>query len=256
MLLIDRIRALASTIGVVMSILSNVPNHFLRSMSPADAELLSPLLKPVAIPTGDVLYYPDDTIARVYFPNTGIVAYILTDVRGAYAEAGSIGYNGVVASEAPLDSAVAFNEAIIQAAMSGTYIETNILRPLVGRSDTLRQSLVRQMEAALGQARQIAVCNALHSIEQRLARQLLRARDLLKCNSLPLTQELLARALGVHRPSLTQAAIRLQEAGIIDYRRGNIRLLDIDALKNVSCECYGAINVLFSRLTGWSPDQH
>jgi Mn-dependent DtxR family transcriptional regulator len=112
---------------------------------------------------------------------------------------------------------------------------------------------VHHTEAALAQAQQIAVCNALHTIEQRLARRLLRARDLLKSNSLPLTQELLSHTLGVARPSLTQAAIRLHEAGLIDYHRGHIQLLDGDRLKASACECYSAINAHFLRLIGWKP---
>ena len=107
---------------------------------------------------------------------------------------------------------------------------------------------------SLGQGQQVAACNALHNVEQRLARWLLQARDLLNDDLVPLTQDYLSQMLGVNRSSVTLSARRLQEAGLIDYHRGHIRLLDADAMKDVSCEYYEAINALFFRLIGWQPN--
>jgi CRP-like cAMP-binding protein len=237
-----------------VSILANSPNHFLRSLSRQDAELLQPLLKLVELPSGTVLYKADEIIARVYFPYAGIVSYVVNLSAGKLVEAGLIGRNSAVGIGALLDGATAINEAIVQVAMSGAAAETRLLRRSVAGSDTLRALFMRHEEAMIAQVQQIAACNALHSLEERLSRWLLQARDLLNADVIPLTQDFLSQMLGVHRSSLTLVARRLQEAGLIDYHRGSIRIRDIEALKDASCECYDAINAHFLGLIGWSPD--
>jgi CRP-like cAMP-binding protein len=235
-------------------VLSNSPNHFLRSLSPEDAELLQPLLKLVALPSGTVLYKADDTITRVCFPYVGIVSYIVSVAGGELVEAGVIGRNSAVAAAAPLDGAIAINDAVVQVAISGMAVEIGLLKRLTADSGTLRVCFARHEEMMLAQVQQVATCNALHGLEQRLSRWLLQARDLLNSDVLPLTQDFLSQMLGVHRSSLTLVARRLQESGLIDYHRGNIKIRDVEALKAVSCECYDAINAHFIRLIGWSPD--
>jgi CRP-like cAMP-binding protein len=237
-----------------MSILSNSPNYFLSSLSSRDADLLQPHLKLVDLPAGTILYKPDETIAQVYFPYTGIVSFVVCVASGELVEAGVIGRNSAIGVSAALDGAIAINEAIVQVAISGAMTDGEIINQLAAKHDTLRVSFVRHEEMLLGQVQQVAACNVLHTLEQRLARWLLQARDLLNSDLVPLTQEYLSQMLGVNRSSVTLAARRLQEAGIIDYHRGHIRLLDIDALKDVSCECYEAINAHFFRLIGWSPN--
>jgi len=237
-----------------MTILSNSPNFFLSSLPPEDAALLLPHLKLVELPTGSVLYEAEDAITRVYFPYTGIVSFIVGVASGEFVEAGVVGRNSAIGVSAPLDGAVAINEAIVQVTMSGATIEVGILKRLAGDRETLRVACARHEEMTLGQVQQVAACNALHNLEQRLARWLLQARDLLNDDLVPLTQESLSQMLGVNRSSVTLAARRLQEAGLVDYRRGNIQLLDTDALKDVACECYEAINALHFRVVGWSPN--
>jgi hypothetical protein len=101
---------------------------------------------------------------------------------------------------------------------------------------------------------QIVACNAVHRLEERLCRWLLQTRDLIMSETLPLTQEFLAQMLGVQRSSVTLIARRLQESGLITYRWGTIQVLDVEALRDSSCECYAAINAHFERLVGWRPD--
>lgn len=116
--------------------------------------------------------------------------------------------------------------------------------------------LARHKEMALAQAQQIAACNAVHDLDQRLSRWLLQARELLNSDLLPLTQELLAQILGVHRSSVTLIAKRLQQAGLVEYRHGKTRILDVEGLKEVSCECYEALNAHLHRIIGWDPNRH
>ena len=240
--------------GFSVSILSNSPNHFLSSLSSKDAELLQPHIKLVEFPSGAVLYRAEDSIARVYFPYTGIVSFVVGVASGEFVEAGLIGRNSAIGVSAPIDGSIAINEAIVQVAMSGAAIDVTKLRPVATESQTLRHALVRHEEMALGQVQHVAACNVLHNVEQRLARWLLMAYDLLSYDIVPITQDYLSQMLGVHRSSVTLAARRIQEAGIIDYHRGDIRIIDVEALKDVSCECYQAINALFLRVIGWSPN--
>ena len=239
-----------------MSILSNSPNHCLSSLSSEDAEALHPHLKMVDQPAGEILYRTDDPILQIYFPFSGIVSFVVGVATGEFVEAGVVGRNGAVGIIALLDGGFAINEAIVQVALKAAMIETGILKELVAKSGSLRASCMRNAELNLGQVQQIAACNALHNLDERLARWLLQAHDLLDGDLVPLTQEVLSQMLGVNRSSVTLAARRLQEAGLIDYHRGHIRLLDIEALRDVSCECYNAINTLYSRLIGWSPISH
>lgn len=240
--------------GSAVSILSNSSNHFLRSLSLHDAKLVQPLLTFVELPSGTVLYKANDTITRVYFPYTGIVSYVVGVKSGELVEAGVIGRNSAVGAGAPLDGGTAINEAIVQVAMTGAAVETGLLKQNAARSDTLRDWFARHEEMVLAQVQQMVACNVLHSLEERLSRWLLQTRDLLNADVVPLTHDFLSQMLGVHRSSLTLVARRLQEAGIIDYHRGNIQVRDVEALKEVSCECYDAINAHFVRLVGWSPD--
>lgn len=131
-------------------------------------------------------------------------------------------------------------------------IEPGLLKGLVSKSDTLRMALVHQERALSAQTQQVAACNALHELEERLSRWLLQSRDLLQSDTLPLMQEFLSQMLGVQRSSVTLIARKLQEAGLIRYRRGHIHVLDAEALQDSCCECYAAINAHFLKLIGWS----
>jgi CRP-like cAMP-binding protein len=237
-----------------MSILSNSFNHLLANLSDQDAALLAPHLISTDLAARTVLYRVGDTIRWIYFPFTGIVSYVVGVSSGQYVEAGVIGRNSAVGAGALLDGEIAINEAIIQVATTTAMIDLGLLKPLTAGSTTLRTCFARHEEMALAQVQQVAACNALHTLEERLSRWLLQARDLLNDDNLPLTQDLLSQMLGVQRSSVTLAARRLQESGLINYHRGHIRLLDTEALQDTTCECYAAINAHFHRLVGWSPN--
>jgi len=237
-----------------VSILANAPNHFLKSLPPAIARLLQPVLKLVSHPGGTSLSKTGRAIERVYFPYSGIVSYTVGFSSGEVVEAGMIGRNSVVGASAPLDECLFSNDATVQVNTTGTAVDVAKFKQLLAESDALRGLLARHEEVALAQAQQIAACNAVHDLDQRLCRWLLQARDLLNNDLLPLTQELLAQMLGVHRSSVTLIARRLQQAGLVEYHHGKIRILDVDGLKEVSCECYEALNVHFRRIIGWDPN--
>ena len=234
--------------------LTNSPNHFLSSLSAQDRDLLQPHLKQLQLPQGTALYRADDIISNVYFPHSGIMSMIVGVSSGQYVEAGMLGRNGVIGTGAALDGPDALNSAIAQVESSGVVIDPGVMKGLAGKSETLRMALVHQERALTAQTQQVAACNALHELEERLSRWLLQSRDLLQSDTLPLTQEFLSQMLGVQRSSVTMVARKLQEAGLIRYRRGHIHVLDADGLQDSCCECYAAINLHFNKLIGWSPN--
>jgi CRP-like cAMP-binding protein len=237
-----------------MPLSTNSPNHFLLSLSDADRSLIFPHLKRVTIPRETIIFKAEDTIERVYFPHSGIISLIVGLSSGQFVEAGMLGRNGVIGAGAALDGQTALTTAIGQADGAGTMIEAGVLKKAARESETLRVALVRQEHVLAAQTQQVAACNALHELEERLSRWLLQSRDWLQSDNLPLTQEFLAQMLGVQRSSVTLVARKLQEAGLIRYRRGHIQVIDVEGLQDSCCECYRSINRHFSKLIGWSPD--
>jgi len=237
-----------------MADLTNFPNHFLASLSQQDSDLLRPHLEQLQLALRSVLYDAGDQISRVYFPTAGIISLVVGLSDGFVVEAGMFGKNSVVGAGAALDGRVAINQAIVQAAGGSLTIDTGVLSKFVNESDTLRKALMAHELASYALTQQTAACNARHGLEERLCRWLMQTRDLLDSETLPLTQEFLAQMLGVQRTSLTLVARKLQESGLIKYRRGHIEVLDAVHLKEASCECYETINNHFERLVAWRPD--
>ena len=233
--------------------LTNSPNHFLASLSAQDRDLLLPHLRPLQLPLGTPLFKADDIISNVYFPYNGIMSMIVGVSSGQFVEAGMLGRNSVVGTGAALDGPDALNTAIAQVESTGMIIDAGVLKRLASKSEALRMALVHHERALSAQTQQVAACNALHELEERLSRWLLQSRDLLQSDILPLTQEFLAQMLGVQRSSVTLVARKLQEAGLIRYRRGHIHVLEVEGLQDACCECYAAINLHFNKLIGWSP---
>lgn len=219
----------------------NLRNELLAGLSAADFELLKPHIKPISLVQGSILYEAGDRIDRVYFPNTGIVSLVIALSSGDHVEAAMIGRDGAVGGVAALNGAVATSKAIVQIAGEGVMVELAQVRRLADSSPAFRGELIRHDQIVLLQAQQSAACNAMHTVEARLARWLLRCSDLVDGDTLALTQEFLAEMLGSRRSTISLVAGTLQNAGLIRYRRGNIRILDMDGLRAAACECYAAV---------------
>lgn len=238
-----------------MSSLANSPNHFLASLTGRDRNLILPHLDPIELPAKAIFYKSGETIGRIYFPHNGVVSLIVELANEQFVGIGVFGRNSVIGAGAVLYGSVAINQAVSQIAGSGVIAQADVLKRLVAQSPTLRIAFARHARMASAQAQQIAACNALHDMERRLSHWLLQTRDLLPNDTLSLTQELLAKTLGTKRSSVTLVAQKLQEAGLINYRRGRIHILDVKALEASSCECYAAINRHFQRLVGWKSSE-
>ena len=234
---------------------SNPPNHFLY---PLPAKVFEPLERHLAVvdlPEGTVLYRNNETIQHVYFPVTGIISFVVKLGDGHLVDSGSVGANSAVGLTALHDEATAINDAIVRVAMKAATINSLTMKALVADSRPLCLSCIRHERMMLVLAQRTAACNAIHRLDQRLVRCLLQLHDLLSDDAVPVSLEALAQMLGVNRSGVALALRMLRKAGLIDYCRGRIQLIDIGALRNASCECYDAINALFHRIIGWDPDR-
>ncbi|MEJ0037716.1 MAG: Crp/Fnr family transcriptional regulator [Gammaproteobacteria bacterium] len=216
-------------------------NHLLDALPAADQERLFPHLKLVTLPLGSVLYESGDTQRYIYFPVDSIVSllYVLKD--GASAEIAVVGNDGAVGVALFMGGMTMTNRAIVQSAGVAYRLTSKRLEQEFARHGTLLHVLLRYTQALITQMAQTAVCNRHHSVDQQLCRWLLLALDRLKSNKLIMTQELIANMLGVRREGVTEAAGRLQRAGVIEYRRGKITVVDRERLQLMSCECYEVV---------------
>jgi CRP-like cAMP-binding protein len=165
-------------------------------------------------------------------------------------EAAIVGKDGVVGAFAALGGNIPINSGIVQLAGSALTCKVSELRSAVLQSQSLLSMLFRHEQTVYSQASQSAACMATHQVEARLCRGLLRSRDLAGSDSLQFTQEFLAEMLGVKRTSVTLHARTLQQAGMIKYSRGHIQIIDVEALQETVCECYGTVKSYYQALLG------
>jgi CRP-like cAMP-binding protein len=223
-------------------------NHLLRAMPEAEAERLIPQLEFVAMPLGEVLYESGSQLRHVYFPTTSIVSLLYVMEDGASAEIAVVGNEGMVGVALFMGGETTPSRAVVQSAGHAYRLKGQVLKDEFGRAAALQHLLLRYTQALLTQMAQTAVCNRHHSVDQQLCRGLLLSLDRLPTNKLTMTQELIANMLGVRREGVTEAAGKLQSAGLIEYSRGTITVLDRPRLEVQSCECYQVVKKEFDRL--------
>ncbi len=224
------------------------PNMLLNTLPTKTFAAIEPHLKTVELVHGEVLGEAGDLITRVYFPHSGVISLVVELSVGDMIETAMVGRDGALNISSALDGKVSLNKAIVQLAGAASTIDVDQLRKIVREFDAFRSLLIRHEQVLFAQSQQSAACNASHSVEARMCRWLLRMRDLAAAADLMLTQEFLAQMLGVRRPSVSLVANTLQKAGLIKYRRGNIRLLDVAGLNDGSCECYGTVKAHYDRM--------
>ncbi|MBK1649219.1 Crp/Fnr family transcriptional regulator [Rhabdochromatium marinum] len=228
-------------------------NHLLAALPACEFECLSPHLELVPLPLGKALYEPGERLEHVYFPNNAIVSLLYVMKDGASAEIAVVGNEGIVGVALFMGSDTMPNRAVVQSAghayrLKGRLLKQEFSRFGGSRCAGLHTMLLRYTMALLTQMAQTAVCNRHHSIDQQLCRWLLLSLDRLTSSELFMTQELIANMLGVRREGVTEAAGRLQKAGLIHYRRGHITVLDRPGLEARVCECYQVVRDEFQRL--------
>jgi CRP-like cAMP-binding protein len=216
-------------------------NLLLSLLSHADLKLLEPHLKPVHLKQHHILFEADQEIHQVYFPTGAVVSLVVSLSTGETVEAAMVGKDGIVGASAALDGKVSLSRGIVQLGGEAIACEIDALKCAALQSPTLLSLLIRHEQTVYAQAQQSAACFATHQVQARLCRWLLRARDLSDSDTLSFTQEYLAEMLGVRRTSVTLVAHTLQAAGFIKYARGNIQILNAQALRDSACECYETV---------------
>ncbi len=223
-------------------------NHLLAALPPTEYADLLPHLKAVPLALGEILYEPGQQLQHVYFPTTSIVSLHYVMESGASAESAGVGREGVVGISLFMGGNSTTSSAVVQTAGQAYRLEARLLKQEFNRMGLLHRLLLRYTQALMTQMAQTAVCYRHHSVEQQLCRWLLLTLDRMPTNDLVLTQELIANMLGVRREGITEAAGRLQLAGLIRYRRGHISVLDRFGLEKRACECYAVVKKELARL--------
>lgn len=222
-------------------------NHLLASLPDAEWQRWLPQLEAVALPLGKVLYEPGKRMSHVYFPTTAIVSLLYVMENGASAEIAVVGNEGVVGISLFMGGESTPSRAVVQSAGHGYRLSSKIIKDEFNRAPVLHL-LLRYTQALITQMAQTAVCNRHHSLDQQLCRWLLLSLDRLAGDELVMTQELISNMLGVRREGVTEAALKLQKAGLIRYSRGHISVLDRSGLEKRSCECYDVVKKEYDRL--------
>ena len=222
-------------------------NDLLAALPAADYQRLLPDLELVPLPLGMAVYESGGTLDYVYFPTDCIVSllYVLED--GASAEIAVVGHEGLVGIALFMGGESTSSRAVVQSAGSAYRLASKVLKKEF-EYGPLQHLLLRYTQALITQMAQTAVCNRHHSVEQQLCRWLLLSLDRLPSNELSMTQELIANMLGVRREGVTEAAGKLQTAGLIQYNRGHIKVLDRPKLEARVCECYAVVKRESDRL--------
>jgi CRP-like cAMP-binding protein len=228
-------------------------NHLLDALPAAVCERLFSYLELVPMPLSEVLYESGDKLRYAYFPTTCIVSKLYVMENGASAEIAVVGNDGIIGVALFMGGGTMPHRAVVQSAGYAYRLRAHLLVKEFNRFGgrrygALHDILLRYTQALITQMAQTAVCNRHHSVDQQLCRWLLLSLDRLPGNELIMTQELIANMLGVRREGVTEAARKLQRAGLIDYCRGHITVLDKPGLEARACECYQVVKSEFDRL--------
>ena len=227
---------------------SPTQNHLLAALPAAEFERLSSHLELVSMPLGEALYESGGRLQHVYFPTTSIVSLLYVLEGGASAEIAVVGNEGILGISLFMGGETTPSRAVVQSEGHGYRLQSQLLKQEFNRAGPVLRLLLRYTQALITQMTQTAVCNRHHSVEQQLCRWLLLSLDRLSSDSLTMTQELIANMLGVRREGVTEAAGKLQRAGLIRYSRGHIEVLDRPGLEKTVCECYAVVKLEFDRL--------
>jgi CRP-like cAMP-binding protein len=223
-------------------------NHLLAALPYAERQRWLPQLEPIEMPLGAVLYESGSASTHVYFPTDAIVSLLYVMETGASAEIAVVGNEGIVGISLFMGGESTPSRAVVQSAGLGYRLKAQVIQKEFNRSGPVMHLLLRYTQALITQMAQTAACNRHHSLDQQLCRWLLLSLDRLPGPELVMTQELIANMLGVRREGVTQAALKLQKAGLIRYARGRITVIDRVALEYRVCECYAVVKKEYDRL--------
>src|SRR5687768_16086580 len=223
-------------------------NLLLAALAPAELKRMGAHLELVKMSLGDVVYESGRLQGHVYFPTSCIVSLLYVLENGASAEIAVVGYEGVVGVSIFMGGETTPSRAVVQSAGEAYRLPGQAVKDEFTRGGAMQHLMLRYTQSLITQMAQTAVCNRHHSVDQQLCRWLLLSIDRLPSPEIVMTQELIANMLGVRREGVTEAAGKLQKAGVISYRRGHIKVLDRARLEALSCECYEVVSRETARL--------
>jgi CRP-like cAMP-binding protein len=218
-----------------------IANRLLAALPKKDYERLQPHLEEVPLVFEEILYQPNVLLSDVYFPNSGIISLLAGVNERSTLEVGLVGKEGLVGLSVFMGVSSSLNRAVVQGAGSAMKMKAAAFRKLSNHGGSLQQLLQRYSHSVLTQISQSAVCNQFHAVDARLARWLLMTHDRMGTDEFRITQEFLSNMLGVRREGVSKAAGDLQKRKLIQYRRGQLKVLDRPGLEATSCGCYEII---------------
>jgi len=223
-------------------------NHLLAALPSTEWQRWQSQLELVDLKLGQVLYEAGCKMSFVYFPIDAIVSLLTVLEDGDSAEIAVVGNEGIVGVSLFMGGETTPSRAVVQSAGRSIRLSAHVLKSEFNISPAVMHLLLRYTQALITQMTQTAACNRHHSLDEQLCRWLLLSLDRLHGTHLVMTQELIANMLGVRREGVTEAAGRLQRAGLISYSRGKINVLDRSGLEQRSCECYAVVKKEYDRL--------
>ena len=230
-------------------------NRVLAALPATEWQLIEPRLELVELPLGARLYEAGVVLRDVYFPTTVIVSLVSSMKDGASAEVAVVGNEGVVGVCAFMGGGRALSGAVVQSAGHALRMNADLIAGHAWQSGPMMQQLLRYTQALFTHMAQTSACNRHHSLDQKLCRWLLFNLDRRDGNQITVTQEHIAAMLGVRREGVTGSAVKLQKAGLIQYRRGHMSVLDRVGLETHSCECYSVVRQAYDQLWAGSAMQ-
>ncbi|HRP76339.1 MAG TPA: helix-turn-helix domain-containing protein [Rhodocyclaceae bacterium] len=228
-------------------------NRILARLRDADYFRLLDDLEWVPLKLGQVLFEPGDRLDHVHFPTTGIVSMVFTTEDGSSAELAMTGNDGMIGVPLVLGGETTTHKAVVQSEGGAYRLRAEVVAWELEQGGSLLQLALAYVQAVMTQMAQGVICNRHHTVDQQLCRWLLLSLDQLPGDQLDMTQELIANMLGVRREGVTEAAGRLQSAGLIRYSRGHITVLDRPGLEDRACECYRVVRLEYDRLFNLRP---
>lgn len=224
-----------------MSVVSPA-NTVLRAVEPAHWRRHAPRFERVKLAKAQSLQETGDQVEWVYFPETGLIGMAAETLGGESAQCTSVGRDGAVGVFEACGSRRAFYRAVVQIPGEALRVRAGAYRELFDESAGLRTAVHKLVEVLLAESRQYVACNALHSLQSRLARLLIEVQDKGACgDTLPLTQDSLAQMLGVQRTSVALAVASLEKAGVLRRGRGAASIIDRPALEREACSCWASL---------------
>jgi CRP-like cAMP-binding protein len=220
---------------------NRIHNEILLVLPRSESEVVLPKLEFVRLKLHQVLHEAGETLRSAYFCNSGMFSVLNVMPDGKSVEVGLIGKEGFSGTPLVVGFRTSHTRTVVQADATAFRMDADALRAALPRCPMLEHQLNRYAQLLAVQVTQIAACNRLHEVNERLARWLLMTQDRVGAEDLPLTQEFLAQMLGTRRSSVTVSAGALQRAGLIAYTRGNVTILDRHNLEEASCDCYGLL---------------